>query len=69
MRSQLPWSVLLLAALAISAGWNHEDQTACDESRPVFGSSTCCERHRVAGATALDLEADRKARISPLARP
>jgi hypothetical protein len=69
MMSKLPWSVPILAVLAILVCYNLEDEPACDESRPVFGASTCCERHRVIGASALATEADRRARISPLARP
>jgi hypothetical protein len=53
MMTKLSWSVLILAALAVVACWNPEGQPACNESRPVFGATACCARHRVAGTATL----------------
>ena len=52
MMSQLTWSALILAALAVVAYSNGEGQPACIESRPVFGARACCERHKAAARTA-----------------
>jgi hypothetical protein len=69
MLSRLPTFALILVALVAVAGWNSQDQPACDESRPVFGARACCDRHRVSGATAMAVEAARKANLGPLALP
>ena len=65
MISQLSWSALILAAIAAVACWSAQDRPACDETRPVFGATACCQRHRVAGKTATtsvaELEAARRA--------
>jgi hypothetical protein len=70
MIRQVTWSALILAALAAVAFWGTEDKPECCETRPVFGASACCERHRVAGKTAIttvaDLEAARRAIPSDL---
>jgi hypothetical protein len=48
MMTQLTWSALILAALAAVACWNAEDEGACNEIRPVFGSKVCCQKHKAA---------------------
>jgi hypothetical protein len=69
MMSQLTWSALILAAVAAVACWNPEGQPACDESRPVFGVKACCERHRVAGRTAVNFEAAWRSSVTPIGQP
>jgi hypothetical protein len=69
MLSRLTTSALILAALAAVAYSNAGDEPACDQSRPVFGGGACCEAHKVAGTSAVAVEAARKASISPLALP
>jgi hypothetical protein len=69
MLSRLSACALILVALVAVSRWDSQDQPACDESRPVFGARACCDRHRVSGATALAVEAARKANLGPLALP
>jgi hypothetical protein len=73
MMIKLNWSALILAALAAVACRNSGDEPACDESRPVFGARACCQRHSVAGKTAIatvaELEAARRASVSPIGQP
>jgi hypothetical protein len=73
MLLKLTWSALFGIALGGLACWWPEAPPDCHENRPVFGASACCERHRVAGKTAIttvaDLEAARRASDSPLAPP
>jgi hypothetical protein len=69
MLSRLTTCALILAALATVAYSNAGDEPTCDQSRPVFGARACCEAHKVAGTSAVAVEAARNARLSPLARP
>ena len=46
MMTNLNWSALIFAALMAVAYWSTEGverQPECNESRPVFGSSPCCQ--------------------------
>jgi hypothetical protein len=56
MMTQLSWSALIFAALAAVACSNHNDEPACDVDLPVFGSRTCCERHKPRGESAAHFE-------------
>jgi hypothetical protein len=65
MMTNLTWSALIFAALAVLACWDPGDQPGCDAVRPVLGSAVCCGRHRdackIAFATVAELEAARRA--------
>ena len=52
MMTNLSWSAVIFAALAVLACWNRESRPGCEATRHLYGTRPCCDKHRAKSSKA-----------------